>query len=295
MIKHVCNNCLFEMNSPDKLAGKKTICPCCEEETIVPYDEIDYLDNDYNDDNDELLCTSGKQENNYETEKHHRKTGWLKSFVAIFIGIVAGLFLRLVIGIPLVIIFGTEEGLPLDITFVLEVFTAFVAGAMAGSLVPRLGWLIGGLTQFMKIIITLVVFGLWTFFLVTDPEVKEILNFIREPSFRLIIIAIVIAGAAGIIGQKFRKNIWSFLGACFGFIAGIFVITIQVLGGVIYLYFLYRGGKLLFEEGRVFGAMVWILVIGPAVSFGISFLFLFVGMFGGWIFKKIYNWWRILI
>ena len=147
----------------------------------------------------------------------------------------------------------------------------------------------------MKIIITLVVFGLWTFFLVTDPEVKEILNFIREPSFRLIIIAIVIAGAAGIIGQKFRKNIWSFLGACFGFIAGIFVITIQVLGGVIYLYFLYRGGKLLFEEGRVFGAMVWILVIGPAVSFGISFLFLFVGMFGGWIFKKIYNWWRILI
>ena len=145
MIKHVCNNCLFEMNSPDKLAGKKTICPCCEEETIVPYDEIDYLDNDYNDDNDELLCTSGKQENNYETEKHHRKTGWLKSFVAIFIGIVAGLFLRLVIGIPLVIIFGTEEGLPLDITFVLEVFTAFVAGAMAGSLVPRLGWLIGGL------------------------------------------------------------------------------------------------------------------------------------------------------
>jgi hypothetical protein len=218
-----------------------------------------------------------------DAEPYHRKKSWLKNLVAILIGIIIGVFLRVIIGIPLILIFSTDEGLPLDITFILEIFTAFVAGAMAGSLVPRLGWLVGGLTQFLKIIVTLATFGLWTFFVVTDSEVDISLNFIREPNLRLMIIAIVIAGIAGAIGQKFRKNIWSFLGKVFGFIAGTFIVILQAGGGILYLYFLYRGGKALFEEGAILKALLWWVVVGPIVSYGSFLLLLGVFMGGGWI------------
>lgn len=225
-----------------------------------------------------------------DAEPYHRKKSWLKNLVAILIGIIIGVFLRVTIGIPLALIFATDEGLPLDITFILEIFTAFVAGAMAGSLVPRLGWLLGGLTQFLKIIVTVVIFGLWVFFVVTDSEVDISLNFIREPHVRLMIIAIVIAGIAGTIGQKFRKHIWSFLGKVFGFIARTFIVVLHVGGSILYFYFLYRGGKALFEEGAILKALLWWVVIGPIVSYGSMLLLIAIVMGGGWIFKKIYNW-----
>lgn len=224
-----------------------------------------------------------------ECSQHRRKRGWLKNLVAILIGIIIGVFLRVIIGIPLTLIFATDEGLPLDISFILETFTSFAAGAIAGSLAFRLGWLVGGLTQFLKIIVTLVTFGLWTFFVVTDSEVDISLNLIREPNLRLMIIAIGIAGVAGAIGQKFRKNIWKFLGTCFGFIAGTFIIVVHIGGGVLYLYFLYRAGKALFEDGAILKALFW-GVIGPIISYGSFFLLFGIVMCGGWIFKKIYNW-----
>ncbi|MFA5239335.1 MAG: STAS domain-containing protein [Phycisphaerae bacterium] len=221
---------------------------------------------------------------------HPHKRRWLKNLVAILIGIVVGVFFRVVIGIPLALIFATDEGLPLDITFILEVFTAFVAGAMAGSLVLRLGWLIGTLTQLLKMVVTLIALGLWIFFVFTEKDVDFSLNFIREPSIRLMIVAIFVAGIGGAIGEKYRSSIWSFLQVCFGFIAAIFVFALHAIGWLLYLYFLYRGGKALFEEGAFFKAILWVLVIGPVVSYGSFFLLLGVAMGGGWIFKKTYNW-----
>jgi len=296
MIKHECTVCGYLITSPEELAGEEITCPSCQKTIIVPYEEPVYQEDDYEEIGDEdtqsSLFTSDEHRfiNNADTEPYQRKKGWLKNLVAILIGIVVGVFLRVIIGIPLALIFATDEGLPLDITFILEVFTSFVAGAMAGSLVPRLGWLVGCLTQFLKIIVTLVILGLWAFFVVTDSEVDISLNFIREPNLRLMIIAIVIAGIAGTIGQKFRKNIWAFLGSCFGFIAAIFVFALHAVGWLLYLYFLYRGGKALFEEGAFLKAMLWVLVIGPLVSYGSFFLLLGIAMGGGWIFKKIYNW-----
>lgn len=296
MIKHECIACGYLITSPEGLAGEEITCPNCQETTIVPYEETDYQEDDYeemeveNTQSSLFTCDEHRYINHADSEPYQRKKGWLKNLVAIFIGIIVGVFLRVIIGIPLALIFATDEGLPLDITFILEVFTAFVAGAMAGSLVPRLGWLVGGLTQFLKIIVTLVTLGLWAFFIVTDSEVDISLNFIREPNLRLMIIAIVIAGIAGTIGQKFRENIWSFLGACFGFIAAIFVFVLHAVGWLLYLYFLYLGGKALFEEGAFLKAMLWVLVIGPVVSYGSFFLLFGIAMGGGWIFKKIYNW-----
>jgi len=296
MIKHECTVCGYLITSPEELAGEEITCPSCQKTIIVPYEEPVYQEDDYEEIGDEdtqsSLFTSDEHRfiNNADTEPYQRKKGWLKNLVAILIGIVVGVFLRVIIGIPLALIFATDEGLPLDITFILEVFTSFVAGAIAGSLVPRLGCLVGCLTQFLKIIVTLVILGLWAFFVFTDSEVDISLNFIREPNLRLMIIAIVIAGIAGTIGQKFRKNIWAFLGSFFGFIAAIFLFVLHAVGWLLYLYFLYRGGKALFEEGAFLKAMLWVLVIGPVVSYGSFFLLLGIAMGGGWLFKKIYNW-----
>lgn len=294
VITHKCNFCGEIIKSSMKMAGEEITCPACDETIFVPFEEDSYEENNDEDVKIEsasshaLLFDSNAQQPVHLA--HRRKKGWLKNLVAILIGIIIGVFLRVIIGIPLALIFATDEGLPLDITFILEIFTAFVAGAMAGSLVPRLGWLVGGLTQFLKIIVTLVIFGLWVFFVVTDSEVNISLNFIREPNLRLMIIAIVIAGIAGTIGQKFRKNIWSFLGKVFGFIAGTFIVVLHAGGGLLYLYFLYRGGKALFEEGAILKALLWWMVVGPIVSYGSTLLLIGIVMGGGWIFKKIYNW-----
>ncbi|RKY07094.1 MAG: hypothetical protein DRP56_06330 [Planctomycetota bacterium] len=296
MIEHECSECGHIITSFEEVAGEEILCPNCNEEIIVPYEELDYQEENYGENNEEntqsLLFNSEEHRyiNNADAGSHHRKQGRLKNLIAIFIGIVVGVFLRVIIAIPLVLIFATDEGLPLDITFILEVFTAFVAGAMAGSLVPRLGWLVGVLTQFFKIIITLVILGSWAFFVATDTEVGMSLNLIREPNFRLMIIAVVIAGVAGAIGEKYRKNIWVFLGRIFGFLAGSFVIVLQFGGGILYLYFLYRGGKALFEDGAVIKALLWVAVIGPLVSGGASILLIGTVMGGGWLFKAIYNW-----
>jgi len=221
---------------------------------------------------------------------YHRKRGLMKNLVAILIGIVVGVFLRVILAIPLTLIFATEEGLPLDITFMLEVFTAFIAGAMAGSLVPRLGWLIGALTQLLKMIFTLVLLGLWIFFLVTDKEVDFSLDLLRMPTIRLMIVAILVAGIAGSVGERYRRNIWVFLSVVFGSIGSILGFICYAVAGVCYLYCLYRGGKALFEDGAILKAMLFVFVIGPIVSGLFWAIFMGLFMLGAFLYEKIYNW-----
>ena len=294
LIAHECDFCEEIIKSPREMAGEEVICPNCDESIFVPFEEDSHEENAYEDEGKEfkpsqtLLFDSDAQQLTHSP--YRRKRGWLKNLVAILIGIAIGVFLRVIIGIPLILIFATDEGLPLDITFMLEVFTAFVAGAMAGSLVPCLGWLVGALTQLLKMVVTLVVLGLWIFFVVSEKDVDFSLNLIRVPFIRLMIVAILVAGIGGALGEKHRNSIWNFLRACFGFIAAIFVFALHAVGWLLYLYFLYRGGKALFEEGAFLKAMLWVLVIGPVVSYGSFFLLLGIAMGGGWIFKKIYNW-----
>lgn len=231
-------------------------------------------------------------------EPGHRKRGWLKNLVAIIIGIIAGLFLRIVMVIPLVLIFGTGEGtasdpqrLPLDITLIFETFIAFVTGAMAGSLVPRFGWLIGALTQFLKIILTFAVLGFSIFFVVTkDPRTDLLLDVLRLPFFRIMFFGIMVAAVAGALGAKYRNKIWAFLVWIFGFLGAILLFAAYATGFIVYLYFLYRAGKALFEEHAVWKAALWGLLFGPMVSFVGGGLFYGIIFFGVWVFNKIYNW-----
>ena len=74
--------------------------------------------------------------------------------------------------IPLSLLFATEEGLPQDIMLLLELFTAFIAGAIAASLVPRLGWLFGLLTQTLKFVFTAIILAAGVYLAATDPDVE---------------------------------------------------------------------------------------------------------------------------
>lgn len=291
MIEHDCSACGYPIESPEDMAGEEINCPSCGEVIIVPYEENDERDDEI-EDNQTSLLDFAEDVYKYKThgETYHRRRGWLKNLVAILIGIIVGLFLRVIIAIPITLIFATEEGLPLDITFILEAFTAFVAGGMAGSLVPRLGWLIGALTQLLKMIVTLVLIGLWVFFVVTEKEVDFSLDFLRMPTIRLMIVAILIAGIAGTVGERYRKNIWVFLSIVFGFIGYIFGFICYAVAGLCYLYCLYRGGKALFEDGAILKAMLFVFVIGPVVSGLFWAIFMGLFMLGAFLYEKIYNW-----
>ncbi len=296
MIKHECVECGYLITSPEELAGEEITCPSCQEITIVPYGEPDNQEDDYEEmgveDIESSLFTSEEHRyiNKADAEPYQRKKGWLKNFVAIFIGIVTSLilgFILILLATAFCLIFRIKSGIPPDIFFLLRIFTAFIAGAIAGSLVPRLGWLIGALTQVVYVFPVAIL--IFVFLVVTDADVSSLPS-IETSEIRFFVIAILVSGIAGTIGQKFRKNIWSFLGKIFGFIAGTFIVILHAVGVILYLYFLYRGGKALFEDGSILKALLWWVVIGPIFSYGSFLLLLGVFMGGGWVFKKIYNW-----
>jgi len=258
-MEYKCVFCGKVLESPVDLEGQEVECPYCGRDKLVPLSK-------------------------------HRKKGCAKNIVAVIIGMILGLCLRIIIGIPLFFIFATEDGMPSDITLILEVFVAFVAGAMAGSLVLRMGWLAGMLTQLLRIIVTILVIGLLIFVMVTDKEVSYSFNLLRSPDLRVVIISVIVACVAGTIGQKYRKEIWGFLGHLFGLIAGIFMFVLYGVGSLAYLYFLYRGGKALFEEGAILKSLFWILIAGPLISYGGIALVMGIGMIFMWVFKKIHDW-----
>jgi hypothetical protein len=255
--------------------------------------------------NDEILLFNPEQERPADKSAYkigHCERGWLKNFVAVIIGIIVGLLLRIitaiVIGIPLVLIFSRGGGtasdpkqLPLDIEFIFEIFIAFVAGAMAGSLVPRLGWLIGALTQFLNIILIITVLGFTVFFAATkNPKADLLSSFWLSSDFRIMLFGIVIAAVGGALGVRYRFTIWAFLKSVFGFLGFILSFLAYATGSILYLYFLYRAGKALFEDGAVLKAAFWGLVIGPIVSYVVGLSFFWIIWFGSWIFTKVYNW-----
>ena len=145
----------------------------------------------------------------------------LKNFCAVLIGMLGGFLLRLVIGIPLVLVFAGEEGLPHDLSLLLDLFTAFIAGALAASLVPRLGWLYGMLTQIFKLIATAIFLGAWAYLLATDPDFEfSIVTPLKAFEMRTMYFSIICATIAGAIAERYRENILSFLGSAFGMLTG---------------------------------------------------------------------------
>jgi hypothetical protein len=201
-----------------------------------------------------------------------------------------GLLVRIVIGIPLAILFSTEEGLPQDITLILELFTAFIAGALAATLVPRLGWLFGMLTQFLKLILTILAIGVWAYVAATDPEVNfNLLDPLRAPLIRTMLFSIVCAAFAGAIAEKYREKIMSFLGSTFGLIGGSFGCLLHSSFGLFQLYFLYLGGKAIFADGEIFKGLAIVLFVGPIAGYAIGAILMGILMGVFWIFSKIYN------
>jgi len=187
-------------------------------------------------------------------------------------------------------IFRSDESLPPDLTLIVELFTAFMAGATTGTLVPRFGWLFGLLTQALKILVTLLVIVAWAYLVVTDSEIEISLDLLRAPLVRLMLFAMITAGIGGFVGQKYRDSVMSFLGHTFGAVGGGIGCLTYALGGVAQLWFLYLGGKAFFEQGAILKALIYVCVVGPAVSYGFTLLLMGIFAVGGWAFKRLYNW-----
>lgn len=219
-----------------------------------------------------------------------RKNPWAKNVVAIVLGDIAGLFLRGVIAIPLFFVFRSDDALPSDLMLLLELFTAFVAGATTGTLVPRFGWIFGLLTQTLEIVLTGIVIGFWAYLVVTDPAVEVSFDPLRAPLMRLMLYAMVTAALGGFVGEKYRESVLTFLASTFGAVAGGIGCAVYALGSIAQLWFLYLGGKAAFEERAIFKAVCYVFVVGPVASYGISLLLFACLLAGGWVFKRIYNW-----
>lgn len=192
--------------------------------------------------------------------------------------------------IPFSLFLSTEDGLPQDVALLLEMFTAFVAGALAGTLVLRLGWLFGMLTQLFKLLLTGFALGVWTYLVLTDPEINfNLLDPLRASAIRLLVLSIVCAVIGGAVAEKHRDKFLSFLGSTFGLMAGGFVLLLHGLFFVFQLYFLYIGGKAIFVDGHIVKGLVIVLLIGPIASYAIGAIVIGIlfGVF--WVLSKIYN------
>ena len=260
----------------DEAVDGKVECPSCGEDIPVE-DDVSYPSETLY---PEVVSPAPRKK---------RRRGW-KNFFAIIIGMLGGLLVRIVIGIPLAILFSTEEGLPQDITLILELFTAFIAGALAATLVPRLGWLFGMLTQFLKLVLTLLAIGVWAYVAATDPEVDfNLLDPLRAPLIRTMLFSIVCAAIAGAIAEKYREKIMSFLGSTFGLIGGSFGCLLHASFGLFQLYFLYLGGKAIFADGKIFKGLAIVLFIGPIAGYAIGAILMGILMGVFWVFSKIHN------
>jgi DNA-directed RNA polymerase subunit RPC12/RpoP len=225
----------------------------------------------------------------YSAPLKKRRRGW-KNFFAIIIGMLGGLLVRTVLVIPLSLLFATEEGLPQDIMLLLELFTAFIAGAIAASLVPRLGWLFGLLTQTLKFVFTAIILAAGVYLAATDPDVEfNLLTLLRAPVIRSMLFSIVCAVIAGAIAEKYREKILSFLGSTFGMITSGFGCLLHSSFLLFELYFLYLGGKAIFADGKVLKGLAIVIFIGPIASYAIGAILIGIVMGIFWIFSKIYN------
>jgi hypothetical protein len=232
-------------------------------------------------------------ENDISYSIKHSKQGFGKHFVAIIIGIVVGIIFRFLIGIPLIFLFYKHDGLPQDIESMLEYVSAFIAGALAGSLLVRNGWLIGGLTQFFKLLLLGIILVATLYISFTETEKDFSVYSILSSYFtRLIIIAIIIAGIGGHIGQKYRNQIWKFMSSVFTVIGGLYGFLIYILSGVIGLYLLYLGGKAIFEERAILKGIMIICILSPLVSSLAFGLFMGIITAGTWLFEKLSRWYK---
>lgn len=211
-----------------------------------------------------------------------RDKGWLKNIVAVLIGMAAGVLIKIVLTIPLTLVFPRDDGgLPQDLELIVELFATFIAGSIAGSLVPRYGWLFGLLTQAWK----MVAMGLLLLTTLISVEIPDASYLVRVALF-----AFVTAAIAGGVAEHFRESIWSFLSTTFLLIGASFGCLLHLGGGLVYLYFLYRGGKALFEEGDFLKALLFLALLGPIVAYGVSFIFMGIFWLGSVIFHVLHAW-----
>jgi hypothetical protein len=279
---NICPNCgekvdLFEIDD--------SFCPSCgkclsNKKVDLHTDQLSLYDLEPQEEQFLFECNLGK-----------RKRGALKNFIAVLIGMMGGFIVRIVIAIPLFILFATEDGLPDDLALILELFTAFVAGALAACLVPRLGWLFGMLTQFFKLLLMFVIIAIWVYLVATEPDFESFtLGPFHAPPIRIMIFSIVCAAIAGAVAEKYRGKIMYFLSSTFGLIGGGMGCLIYSLFGLFQLYFMYLGGKAIFADGKILKGFAIVLFVGPVISFGIGVI-LYGFLFGSlWLFSKIYNW-----
>lgn len=275
-----CPKCGEPINIDDMTEGVSVCSSCGDELTVEEPEASAVIDADAEIVEPEVMTSAPRRK---------KRRGW-KNFFAIIIGMLGGLVIRIVIGIPLALIFSTEDGLPQDITLILELFTSFVAGALAASLVPRLGWLFGMLTQTLKLVPTAVALAVWAYLAATDPEVEfHLLDPLRAPLVRTMLLSIACAAVAGGIAEKHRPKILSFLGSTFGLIAGSFGCLLHSLFGLFQLYFLYLGGKAIFAEGKILRGLAIVIFIGPIASYAIGAIAIRILMGVFWVFSKIYD------
>lgn len=275
-----CPNCGEPINTDDVADGVIVCSSCGKELTVEEPEDAPAIDADAEIIEPELMPSAPRRK---------KRRGW-KNFFAVIIGMLGGLVVRIVLGIPLALIFSTKDGLPQDISLILELFTAFVAGALAASLVPRLGWLFGMLTQTLRLILTMVALGVWAYLAATDPDVEfHLLDPLRAPVIRTMLFSIMCAAVAGGIAEKYRTKILSFLGSTFGFIGGSFGCLLHSLFGLLQLYFLYLGGKAIFADGKILKGLAIVIFVGPIAGYAIGGLAIGVLMGISWVFSKIYN------
>lgn len=213
--------------------------------------------------------------------------------VAILLGFLAYNFLALLCGF----VYGSFIGMPpVEVAFLVKFIVCFIGGALAGCLIMKRGWLWGICTQPVGI------FGLlfYSYILLTRSETT--LEMYREfgafflmesEGFREIFFMLLGALIGGVVGEKYYKQIREIVGGIFGFIFGGMVIISQLLGGIVYLFFLYLAGKALFEQGNFLKAGLIVFIIGPILSTIFGAIMFGIIMGGGWIFEKLSSWYSI--
>jgi hypothetical protein len=213
-----------------------------------------------------------------------QKQGMWKYVVAVILGIIVGFSFRFSLVLPLSFMFATDNGLPSDIEPILEYVSAFVAGSFAGSLAIRFGWLIGTLTQIVQITITSIVLSMLIYFSITDSANEVSVNaFLGSYIFRIIAISAIFAGIGGHVGQKYRSQIWNFLTSFFSVVGSICGFIVSIISIGIGIYFVYLGGKAIFEEKSLFKGLLIIFVASPLIYYLTVFVLGGIMTTGVWI------------
>ena len=146
------------------------------------------------------------------------------------------------------------------------------------------------LTQTLKLILTFFILGVWAYMVTIDPEFDfNILDPLHSPLIRMMLFSIACATLAGIIAEKHRTSILSFLGSTFALACSSFGCLLHVLFGLFELYFLYLGGKAIFADGKILKGLAIVILVGPIISYVIGGICILILMGVFWGFSKIYN------